>query len=200
MRGARFGAVSGLLVLRGQAIIRLSRGFAPPRVAPWTIVPLSRGFAPPRVAPWAIIRRPFRPPVGAKDFVLAFAGIPQVFATMLQTSTDPPWYLQQCCKRQPTCRGFCNNVANVNRPAAAFATMLQTSTDPPWYLQQCCKRQPKLRGICNNVANVNRNSVAFATMLQTSTDPPRLLQQCCKDMLNKRLSFSYVGLTSTISH
>ena len=77
------------------------------------------------------------------------------FATMLQTSTNPPWYLQQCCKRQPNRRGICNNVANINRPAVAFATMLQTSPEPPWYLQQCCKRQPNRRGLCRNAANVN---------------------------------------------
>ena len=144
MRGARFGAVSGLLVL---------------------------SF--PGVSPRAIIQRPFRPPVGAKDFVLAFAGIPQA-------STDAPWYLQQCCKRQPTRRGFCNIVASVNRPAVAFATMLQASTDPLWYLQHCCKHQPTRHGLCNNVANVNRRSVVFATMLQTSTETPRPLQRCCK--------------------
>ena len=160
MRGARFGAASGLLVLRGG----LSSGF--PGVPPRPGLPpgLSSGF--PGVSPRAIIQRPFRPPVGAKDFVLAFAGIPQVFATMLQTSTDPPWYLQHCCKRQPTRRGLCNNVANINRPAMAFATMLQASTDPPWLLQHCCKRQPTRRGFCNNVANVNRPAVAFATLLQ----------------------------------
>ena len=159
MRGARFGAASGLLVLRGG---------------------LSSGF--PGVSPRAIIQRPFRPPVGTKDFVLAFAGIPQA-------SIDLPWPLQHCCKRQPTRRGFCNNVANVNRPAVAFATMLQTSTDLPWLLQQCCKRQPTCRGICNIVASVNRPAVAFATLLQTSTDPPWYLQHCCKDMLNKSPSF-----------
>ena len=58
--------------------------------------------------------------------LLGFSSV-SVFATMLQTSTEPPWLLQQCCKRQPTRRGFCNNVANVNRPAVAFATMLQAS-------------------------------------------------------------------------
>ena len=99
---------------------------------------------------------------------------------MLQTSTEAPWPLQQCCKRQPKLRGFCNGVANVNRNSVAFATMLQTSTETPRPLQQCCKRQPKLRGFCNNVANVNRNSVAFATVLQTSTETPWPLQRCCK--------------------
>ena len=99
---------------------------------------------------------------------------------MLQTSTDPPWPLQQCCKRQPTRRGICNNVANVNRTAVAFATMLQASTEPPWLLQQCCKRQPNRRGICNNVANVNRTAVVFATMLQASKRGKWHLQDFCK--------------------
>ena len=150
MRGARFGAASGLLVLRGRAIIRLSQGFAP-------------GYHP---AALQAARR-------SERFCFGICGNPVgvnrrsvAFATLLQTSTDPPWYLQQCCKRQPTRRGFCNIVANVNRPAVAFATMLQTSTDLPWYLQQCCKHQPTRRGICNNVANVNRPAVAFATLLQ----------------------------------
>ena len=162
MRGARFGAASGLLV------------YPRPGLPPG----LSSGF--PGVSPRAIIQRPFRPPVGAKDFVLAFAGIPQA-------SIDLPWPLQQCCKRQPTRRGICNNVANINQRSVAFATLLQASTDPPWYLQQCCKHQPTRRGFCNNVANVNRPAVAFATLLQRHAE-------------YKRLSFSYVGLTSTINH
>ena len=99
---------------------------------------------------------------------------------MLQTSTETPWPLQRCCKRQPKLRGLCNGVANVNRNSVAFATVLQTSTETPWPLQRWCKRQPKLRGFCNGVANVNRNSVAFATVLQTSTETPWLLQRCCK--------------------
>ena len=190
MRGARFGAVSGLPVYPHPGLPPgLSSRFPGGSPRPGLPPGLSSGF--PGVSPRAIIQRPFRPPVGAKDFVLAFAGIPQA-------STDAPWPLQQCCKRQPKLRGLCNNVANVNRPAVAFATLLQTSTETPWYLQQCCKREPTRRGLCNNVANINRPAVAFATLLQTSTDPPRPLQQCCKDMLNKRLSFSYVGLTSTI--
>ena len=117
--------------------------------------------------------------------LLGFSSVP-VFATMLQTSTEPPWYLQQCCKRQPKRRGLCNNVANANRPAVAFAGTLQTSTESPWLLQQCCKRQPNRRGLCNNVANVNRPAVAFATMLQTSTESPWYLQQCCKRQPNRR--------------
>ena len=108
------------------------------------------------------------------------------FATMLQASTEPPWYLQQCCKRQPTRRGFCNNVASVNRPAVVFATTLQTSTESPWYLQQCCKHQPTRRGLCNNVASVNRPAVAFAGTLQTSTEPPWPLQERCKRQPNRR--------------
>ena len=117
--------------------------------------------------------------------LLGFSSVP-VFAGTLQTSTESPWYLQQCCKHQPTRRGLCNNVASVNRPAVVFATMLQTSTEPPWPLQQCCKRQPNRRGLCNNVASVNRTAVAFAGTLQTSTESPRPLQERCKRQPNRR--------------
>ena len=107
-------------------------------------------------------------PSGRTFFLLPYSPTPFLvgLAGFLRTPTRFPWRLQQCCKRQPYFRGFCNNVANVNRISAAFATMLRTSTASPWLLQQCCKRQPPLRGLCNNVANVNRLSVAFATMLQ----------------------------------
>ena len=94
-------------------------------------------------------------PSGRTFFLLPYSPTPSFvgLAGFLRTPTRFPWRLQQCCKRQSYFRGFCNNVANVNRISVAFATMLQTSTVSPWFLQQCCKRQPPLRGLCNNVAS-----------------------------------------------
>jgi len=98
----------------------------------------------------------------------------------LQPPTSFPWYLQQCCKRQPVFRGICNGVANANRISVGLAAFLQTPTVFPWDLQHSCKRQPCFRGACSIPANANRVSVGLAAFLQTPTVFPWHLQDFCK--------------------